>query len=474
MPDAVRELYSQRRYPALSHPEMHPGVIAVAACCGGVPAPAVPEDCRVLEVGCASGHHLLSLAARFPDSTFVGIDFSDTAIRKARRHAEAVGLENISFEHADLSDWHPPAADFDYLLAQGVLSWVADPVKAALLRLAGEALAPDGIACVGYNTLPGWALRQEAAAMVQALPGLGEGLDERLSVLAEAAAGCGTPHAAHLAAIYQDMRRKGPEILAFDELAPVCDPLHFGQVVHWAGRNGLRYLGESTLAGNLPPGVDAAAIDRLRPLADDPLRLQQTLDLLSGRTHRTSLFCRSELELDAATPTSVLLHFAARLAIRPLPDEAVHGEMIEHFHAALNAAWPAARPVSSLMEDCARRLGTRWDPARGARTIADWLYQAARLGWVELRADPIDADTRPPGRPALSPLNLRHARDRDALVDAFHRSCGFPDPHWPVVEALDGSRSLEEIRSLARERAPDLDVDPWLNHLAARGLFMSG
>jgi hypothetical protein len=27
MPDAVRELYSQRRYPALSHPEMHPGVL---------------------------------------------------------------------------------------------------------------------------------------------------------------------------------------------------------------------------------------------------------------------------------------------------------------------------------------------------------------------------------------------------------------------------------------------------------------
>lgn len=472
MPDAVRDLYSQRRYPALSHAETHPGTMAAAARCGGVPAPALPESCKLLEVGCASGHNLLPLAVRFPESRFVGIDFSDTAIRKARRHAEALGLKNVTFEHADLCEWRPAAEDFDYLIAHGMLSWLADPAKVALLELVQGALAADGVACIGYNTLPGWALRQEAAAMVKALPDLGADVDAVLATLAAVAAGGGTPYAAHLAAIYEDMRRKGPDILAFDDLGPVCDPLHFGQVIQWAGQHGLRYLGESMLSGNLPPGVDPAALGKLQPLAKDPVRFQQTLDLLSGRTHRTSLFCRSGMSLDGATTSSVTLHFAARLMIRPLPEKAVHGEIVELFHAELNAAWPAVKPVTTLMERCARRLGSRWDPARGARAIADWLYQAARLGWVELRADEIEADLRPPSRPALSPLNLRFAAEGEALVDAFHRSCGFPEAHWSVVRALDGSRTVEQIRGVAAAEAPDLDVEPWLAHLAARGLFV--
>ncbi len=270
------------------------------------------------------------------------------------------------------------------------------------------------------------------------------------------------------------MLRKGPEVIAFDDLGPVCDPLHFGQVVEWAGQNGLRYLGESTLAGNLPPGIDPDALIRLKPLAGDPVRFQQTLDLLSGRTHRSSLFCRSGLGLDTATSSAVTLHFAARLLVRPLPAKAIHGEIVEQFHAALNAAWPSAKPVAFLMEQCAHRLGSRWDPLRGAKAVADWLYQAARLGWVELRADEVDAEPRPPARPALSPLNRRFAANRESLVDAFHRSCGFPESHWPVVEALDGSRSIEEIQTLARDAAPDLDVEPWLNHLASRGLLLQG
>lgn len=474
MADAVRELYSQRRYPALSHPETHPGVIAAAARCGGVEAPALPESCRLLEVGCASGHNLLPLAARFPESSFVGIDFSDTAILKARRHAEALGLGNVEFEHADLADWRPASEDFDYLVAHGMLSWVDDRTKAALLDLVRGALAPEGIACIGYNTLPGWALRKEAAAMVHALPDLGDSTEAVVEALADAASGGGTPYAAHLEAIYRDMGRKGSEVIAFDDLGPVCDPLHFGRVVEWASQHGLRYLGESTLAGNLPPGIDPAALSGLGPLAKDPVLFQQTLDLLSGRTHRSSLFYRSAAGLDVATNSSVTLHFAARLLIRPLPSGAIHGEIIEHFHAALNAAWPAALPVASLMEQCAHRLGTRWDPARGSRTVADWLYQAARLGWVELRADPVELEPRPPTRPTLSPLNRRFAAERESLVDAFHRSCGFPEAHWPVVEALDGSRSIEDIQALARDQAPELDVDPWLEHLAGRGLLLPG
>lgn len=473
MSDAVRLHYSQHRYPALSHAEAHPGTLCAAARCGGVIDPALPDDCDVLEIGCASGHHLLPLAERFPHSRFLGIDFSDTAIRQARKAAVAAGLENIQFEHADLTEWDPAGRDFDYILAHGMLSWTADPVKAALFALVGRCLREKGVACIGYNTLPGWSLRREMAEMTKALGGLdpeGRGIDGILTTLSSAAARNDTPYANHLASICEDMRRKGPEILRFDELAPVCDPLHFSQVIHWAGRNRLRYIGEAQLHQNLPPGLSPEALDALQPLADDPILFQQTLDLLSGRTHRSSLFTTAGTNLDPITTTSVTLHFEARLLLTSLPAGAAHGEILANFQAALAAAAPSTATVTDLMEACAHRLGPRWDPAQAAKAIAAWLYQAARLGWVELRTDPVKIPIFP-ARPALSPLNLHFARQGLGVVDAFHRTCHFPAGHQAVVAALDGSHSMDSLVAFAAGTAPDLDVRPWLAHLHSRGLL---
>lgn len=433
----------------------------------------------MLDLGCASGHHLLALAERFPESTFHGVDFSDTAVRRAREAAEAAGLRNVTFEHADLREWRPPweggGGKFDYVIAHGMLSWIDDEAKARLLELIGGGLADDGVACVDYNTLPGWALRREAAAMVRALPALHESaegnLDVQLKKLARLAELGESPHAANLAAIFEDMRRKGPEVLPFDDLAPVCDPLHFSQVLRWAGDRGLRYLGESSPAENLPPQVDSEALQRLEAVRGDPVLFQQTLDLISGRRYRVSLFCGAEATLESRTPTSLVLDFAVRPRLSTLPDEAIHGEVAGHFHAAMMAAAPSARPVAALMEDCARRLGPRWEPARGAKAVADWLYQAARFGWVELRADPVETAGHPPSRPSLSPLNLHFARAGEALVDGFHQTCRYPENHLTVAAAMDGSRGLGELRELARNEAPELDFEPWMAHLAARGLF---
>ena len=71
MPDSaecpVDQLYQAHRYPAMSHPLCDPAVTAVAARLGGL-ATAPPAQARILEIGCASGHNLLPLARRWPQS----------------------------------------------------------------------------------------------------------------------------------------------------------------------------------------------------------------------------------------------------------------------------------------------------------------------------------------------------------------------------------------------------------------------
>ena len=56
---------------------------------------------EVLDVGCGSGKALTLLARKFPASRFVGYDFSEEAIARARAEAREHGTTNVRFEAKD-------------------------------------------------------------------------------------------------------------------------------------------------------------------------------------------------------------------------------------------------------------------------------------------------------------------------------------------------------------------------------------
>jgi SAM-dependent methyltransferase len=472
--DPVRQLYSERRYPALSHPVTDPARLAVSARVAGLQNLAMPDGCRVLEFGCASGHNLLPLAARYPRSEFTGLDFSDTAIRAARQSAAAAGLGNVSFEVADLQTWEP-SQHCDYLIAHGVLSWVPDAVKTRVMDLCARVLADSGVACISYNTLPGWSLRRDVVPLVRALAGNPAaagwgGSAESVAAVLAGMAGAGTPHAVHLQAICRDMARKGPEVLPFDDFAPVCDPLYFAQFADWAARRGLRYLGEARLQDNLPEGIDPAAWERLAPLAADPVLLQQTLDLLSGRTHRTSLLCRQEAPLEEGTTTAVVLHFAAGRGEVELPESAEEGPVVKVFRRVLAEAGGGCLPLRELLERTAGRLGSGWEPTRHSRELAAWIFRAARLGGLELRSEGLSIGSGDVEPPRISRLNRHFAAAGRPVVDARHVTCHFPEGHSRLLAAMDGSLAADELAARAAAEFPELDFARWLVHLAERGI----
>ncbi|HEV8233960.1 MAG TPA: class I SAM-dependent methyltransferase, partial [Gemmatimonadaceae bacterium] len=74
-----------------------PDYLAAAARLRGLSAPDV-RHCRVLDLGCATGGNLLSMAVTFPGSTFVGVDLSPRQIASARAAAQAIGVDNVRFE----------------------------------------------------------------------------------------------------------------------------------------------------------------------------------------------------------------------------------------------------------------------------------------------------------------------------------------------------------------------------------------
>ena len=96
---------------------------------------------KVADVGCGHGASTIIMAEAFPQSEFIGYDYHDASIERARELAEDAGVgDRVSFEVASAQDF--TGGDFDLICNFDCLHDMGDPVGAA--RHAAEAMAEDG------------------------------------------------------------------------------------------------------------------------------------------------------------------------------------------------------------------------------------------------------------------------------------------------------------------------------------------
>jgi len=95
----------------------------------------------VLDIACGKGHAMLELARRYPNSRFLGVDFSEEAIRDAQIKAFAADLTNIDFEIHDVAQLDQ-TNKFDLVTAFDAIHDQRDPI--AVLANIRRALKPDG------------------------------------------------------------------------------------------------------------------------------------------------------------------------------------------------------------------------------------------------------------------------------------------------------------------------------------------
>jgi len=427
-------------YPAMSHPSADPAVNAVAARLVGLDA-VDPSRARILEFGCATGHHLLPLAARWPEAEFTGIDLDADAVSVAGELAADAGIANVKFITADLESWEGQGS-FDFIIAHGVFSWVPDAVKLALLRQIRAHLAPNGVAVVSFNVAAGWRLRLPLIAKARAIQQAGEDVEilRALEILGDV---CENDSER---VVVNDMIAKGAAVLAHDDFAPVCDPVSLMDFATLAAHYGLRWLGEGSPVDNLPVGGAVVAPDAH---GGDPLAIQQALDEAGGRTFRSVMLCRMDAALALKVPTSVVAgSFLSMGKFRYEGDFQLQRE--------LEASAPCDVPASDLID--------RHGPAFASR-IVEGLYQGtavARTHRAVVRASV-------PDHPRMDELRLACARRTLPVVDARHMPCAFPESsHYALLAKMDGTRGIAELEKAS---PPDLDFHPWMLHLANRGFF---
>src|ERR671917_934659 len=100
------------------------------------------EGIDVLDVGCGSGRALHLMARTFPNSRFLGYDFSEEAIARARAEAQEHGTTNVRFEVKDAAALDEESS-YDLITTFDAVHDQAKP--AAVLKGIADALKDDGV-----------------------------------------------------------------------------------------------------------------------------------------------------------------------------------------------------------------------------------------------------------------------------------------------------------------------------------------
>jgi SAM-dependent methyltransferase len=156
------------------YPNMAPLVFRYVAALNRV-VPPKATGFRYLELGCGLGRSLTTLAAANPGSEFVGVDINPQHTAAVEKDVAAGRLDNVRVITGDFGKLPGDLGKYEFITLHGILSWVSPKVRADILALAKERLAPGGLLLVSYNAMPGWAHLQPIRGILKQYAALRQG-----------------------------------------------------------------------------------------------------------------------------------------------------------------------------------------------------------------------------------------------------------------------------------------------------------
>lgn len=417
--------YDELPYRSVPVEWMAPERLALASLVHG--GPRTPLDrYRMLELGCGDGTNLVALAYYRRHAEFVGVDGSSQHIEAARERVRALGLDNVRFVHADLREL-ATALDgrFEYIAAHGVLSWVPDDVRDAVLALPRECSAPGGIVYLNYNALPGWRIRGlvrelllAQTAGITALRARTEAAQRTAARLAERIAAAEPAWSQLLAGELRIVARSEASYVAHEYLAPDNHAYWRSEFTALARTHGLEVVCDADFAhagGRVDLVLDAW-------LADEGLvgrELGDTADLIRYRQLHSPVLAISPW---TRCPPDVAELGALWVASSLVPDGGdprwfhhPRGEKVTVDNAPIVGAlerllphWPRGLRVRDVLPDVA--------------AASTDLLELHRYGVIELRCvEPDDFLDEPVNR-----LHALELAERGEITTAHHRRVAAP------------------------------------------------
>jgi methyltransferase-like protein/2-polyprenyl-3-methyl-5-hydroxy-6-metoxy-1,4-benzoquinol methylase len=476
--------YDQVPYESFPIMGTHPDRLSTLAQLMGIDAPAL-EACRVLELGCAGGGNLIPMAVELPHAQFTGVDLSASQVADGDAIIRALKLDNARLIAGDVMDIGEDFGQFDYIIAHGIYSWVPAATQEKILEICSRRLAPNGVAYVSYNALPGFRTRATIRDLIRyhalQFPEPDKRVAQARAVLELLARGVPDEHSVYATVLRSELEllRRAPDYyLVYEHLADVNEPVYFHDFVERAYRHGLQYLGDAEFASMLLSRFSPQVAETVRSIASDVIRQEQLMDFLSNRAFRQTLLMHVEQPLDRTVAPQRLKHLWISSAASPTRSDPNLAEgALEKFCTpaglcvntpraitkaalvVLAARWPVALAFADLVASaCARLNPLAAKPPQAGEfdLLAAEMFQCYAAAVVEVHARASPFSTEPGARPRVSPLARYQAGRGTRVTTLRHDSIVVPDAIRALLPLLDGSRTLDEISAAVKAGKLDL------------------
>jgi SAM-dependent methyltransferase len=464
-------LYDRLRYPDHVFDYTHPARLETLGTLYGM-TPASPAACRVLELGCGTGGNIIPMATASPDSTFVGIDLSVTAIAHGQSLAADLGLTNIELRHCDIMNIDADFGSFDYIIAHGVYSWVPRQVRDKIMAVFARHLAPHGIGYVSYNAHPYSHLRDVTRDMMlyhtRAITdpdqkvGQARAVMKFLSENSEEA----TTHGKVMRTQYERIVAMPDEVLFHDDLNPIAEAFLLHEVASHAAGHGLNYLSDADFTRGYLPRYPGAIRAMLTTFPEHELvSRDQYQDFVTGHGFRRTLLCRDSVVLQRHIAPDFATRFHLMATTEPIDaswslsdqspmnfrnkerSEITASEpLVKSALYCLGRAWPKAMMLPQLLAEARDLAQVPELSIAETDNFAVALSHLAASGEILFLASAPPVTTTISARPTVSALARRQAASGPGVVNLLHQRVYLNDERAQrFAQLLDGTRTHDAI-----------------------------
>ena len=405
------------------------------------------------------------MAALFPLAECVGIDMSVRQIKTAKRHAATLGLKNVKLEAISLSDIPENWGQFDYIIAHGILSWVAPPIQKKLMEMCRERLSPQGVAYISFNTLPGWHMVRMLRDMMlfhtqDALTPEAKATSARdiLQKVTAITAQRGSAYSAFLQTEQETIKNKPDAYLLHDHLEENNHAFYLHEFVKLANAHALAYIADMDLTtqGKVNPPPEMLPV---LATTQDRVRQEQYIDFIVSRRFRCALLCRQEAPLRPEIPLGilhtmhVLSHFAVKAEQDGVKTYSVPGKL------AMNGA---DADVATLIELMDKKAGQSMPlagfiealPIAGQQAFMQKVMTLVFAGGFTLLQEPMQHCTVLSAWPVAFPLARYQASMQEWAMSQRMEVCPLTMMERAALCHMDGYHDIPQIVEAVKPYAP--------------------
>lgn len=462
--------YDAVPYESYSYPHTHPSMMHAVGTLFGL-SPIDFRKAKVLELGCASGGNLFSQALIYPKADFFGIDLSAEQIALANKARDAIGAKNVRFEQMDITkfDMKKYEGHFDYIICHGVYSWVPETVREKILELCDKCLAPQGLALISYNTLPGWnavrSLREMMLFHANRFENPADKIKQAKALLKFLSENVSEGRGGYKALIEEERKmldKTNDSYIFHDHLEHTNAQFYFHQFMESAVKNNLAYVGDSAISsmfvGNMPKG----AMEALKAV-NDAVGQEQYMDFVTNRRFRNTILCKMAegAKIKRNLDENAIFKFYLQPSLRPEEGKTTapmnfisasggvftaNDDTAVQLYLELCAAGNRPIQAEKLINNAQKRMGAKDDEAL-RKTLRSSGLRLALHGYMGLLSDGCTAVEKAGAKPEV----FKWARYQAAqpgctnVTNMTHALVNTDPAANAVMVLMDGTRTLDQV-----------------------------